>query len=165
MTSREFIDLLQKQFPAFGKKVICDVTAKGEEFFELIYPNNNLPAYPLALTVFEDGALISFGNLQNITGGKRLSFDETLQAISDVIEDRIVFTLCYQNAEDKADGKISDRRVFLLTEDADDMSEEYENLIEQIKKPIGRWPRFLTPLKGIFVFMNFSGSVNFELTR
>jgi len=45
------------------------------------------------------------------------------------------------------------------------MSEQYDKFISQLKKPIGRMPRFLTPLKGVFVFLNFSGSVNFEITR
>ncbi len=165
MKPEEFASALQRKFSAFGNKTIYDKTPKGEDFCELVYPNKNQLAYPLTVTVFEDGALLSFGSLEDITGGKRLSLDETLQATQDIVGDKIVFTLCYENTEKQSDGKISDRRIFALTGDADDMQSEYDKFIEQLKKPIGRWPRFLTPLKGIFVFVNFSGSVNFELCR
>ena len=165
MTIQDFVSLLQKNYPKFGSKVIYDQTAKGEDFCELVYPNENMPAYPLTVTVFDDGALISFGNLENITGGKHLTLDETMQALDDVTTDKIVFTLCYENREKQADGKISDRRVFVLTGDMDDQRKEYDKLIEQLRKPIGRFPRFLTPLKGVFVFLSFTGSVNFEIER
>ena len=165
MKPEEFAIALQRKFSAFGGKTIYDQTARGEDFCELVYPNEKQPLYPLTVTVFDDGALVSFGSLEDITGGKRLSLDETLQAIEDIVEDRIVFTLCYDNKEKQADGKVSDRRIFALTGDADDMQTEYNKFIEQLKKPIGRWPRFLTPLKGIFVFTNFSGSVSSELCR
>lgn len=165
MRPEEFALSLQKKFPAFGGRIIYDRTAKGEDFCELVYPNDNQPAFPLTVTVYEDGALLSFGSLENISGGKKLSYEATLVAIDDVISDKIVFTLCYENTEKQSDGKISDRRVFALTGDADDMQAEYDKFIEQLKKPIGRWPRFLTPLKGVFVFTNFSGSVNFEIKR
>lgn len=165
MKPEEFALALQRKFSAFGNKTIYDKTPKGEDFCELVYPNENQPAYPLTVTVFEDGALVSFGSLEDITGGKRLSLDATLGAIEDIIEDKIVFTLCYENAEKQSDGKINDRRIFALTGDVDDMQSEYDKFIGQLKKPIGRWPRFLTPLKGIFVFTNFSGSVSFEIKR
>ena len=165
MNPQEFALALQKKFSAFGGKIIYDKTAKGEDFCEIVYPNKKQPPYPLTVTVFEDGALLSFGSLEDITGGKRLSLDETLQATQDIVGDKIVFTICYENIEKQSDGKISDRRIFALTGDADDMQSEYDKFIEQLKKPIGRWPRFLTPLKGIFVFTNFSGSVNFEIVR
>ena len=164
MKPEEFALALQKKFPAFGG-AIYDQTAKGEDFCEMVYPNEKQPMYPLTVTVYEDGALLSFGSLEDITGGKRLSLDETLQAVEDIISNRIVFVLCYGSKEKQADGKISDRRIFALTGDADDMQVEYDKFIEQLKKPIGRWPRVLTPLKGVFVFTNFSGSVNFEMTR
>ena len=165
MIISDFVSLLQKNYPNFGNKVIYDQTAKGEDFCELVYPNEHQPAYLLTVTVFEDGALISFGNLENITGGRHLSIEETMQALDDVIEDRIIFTLCYENREKQSDGKISDRRVFVLTGDMDDQRKEYDNFIEQLRKPIGRFPRFLVPLKGVFVFLNFTGSVNFEIER
>ncbi len=165
MKPEEFAIEMQRKFSAFGGKIIYDQTVKGEDFCEIVYPNEKQPMYPLTVTAFEDGALLSFGSLEDITGGKRLRLDETLQAVEDIINDRIVFTLCYDNKERKTDGKISDRRIFALTGDADDMQSEYDKFIEQLKKPIGRWPRFLTPLKGIFVFTNFSGSINFEMVR
>ncbi len=164
MKPEEFALTLQKKFPAFGG-AIFDQTAKGEDFCELVYPNEKQPIYPLTVTVYEDGTLLCFGSLEDITGGKRLSLDETLQAIEDIINDKIVFTICYTSREKQSDGKVSDRRVFALTGDADDMRSEYDKFIRQLKKPIGRWPRFLTPLKGVFVFTDFSGSVNFEMTR
>ena len=165
MIISDFVSLLQKKYPKFGGKVICDRTDKGEDFCELIYPNDHQSAYPLTVTVFEDGALISFGNLENITGGKHLSPEETMQALDDVIGDKIVFTLCYENREKQADGKITDRRIFVLTGDMDDQKKEYDKFLEQLRKPIGRFPRFLVPLKGVFVFLNFTGSVSFEMER
>lgn len=165
MKPEEFATALQRKFSAFGGRIIYDQTAKGEDFCEMVYPNEKQPIYPLTVTAYEDGALLSFGSLEDITGKRKLSLDETIQAIEDIVCDRIVFALCYDNKERQSDGKVSDRRIFALTGDADDMQVEYDKFIEQLKKPIGRWPRFLTPLKGVFVFTNFSGSVNFEMTR
>ena len=45
MNIEEKIDFLRKRHPAFGRKVMHDVNAQGEEFCEIIYPNENNDIY------------------------------------------------------------------------------------------------------------------------
>ena len=165
MKPEEFAVALQRNFSAFGNKIIYDKTAKGEDFCEMVYYNEHQPDKPITVTVYEDGALLSFGNMQNVAGDKALPLDAAIQAISDIISDKIIFIFCYENSEKKDDGRLHDSYVFALTGDGSDMSREYEKFIASIKKPLGKIGRLFTPLKGIFAVTNFSGSVNFEIVR
>lgn len=165
MKPEEFALSLQKKYDKFGSKIINDTTTKGERFCEIVYQNEHLPALPITLTIFEDGALVSFGNMSNVTGDKRLSYAAATQAIDDILSDKIIFVFCYADREKQNYGRLCDSYVFALTGDGDDMSVEYEKFIKTIKKPLGKFSRLFSPLKGIFCITNFSGSVSFEAER
>ena len=165
MKPEEFATALQRKFSSFGGKIIYDQTERGEDFCELVYQNKCQPDKPITVTVYDDGALVSFGSMQNITGDRKISLDAAIQAINDIISDKIIFIFCYENSEKKDDGRLHDSYVFALTGDGSDMSREYEKFIASIKKPLGKIGRLFTPLKGIFAVTNFSGSVCFEIER
>ncbi len=164
MKTEEYAGILQKGFPPFGKKIINDITPKGEEFCEIIYKNPHSDAHPLTVTVYEDGAYISFGNMQKVTGEGRLDVEQMCCAIEDIISDKVMFVFCYADEEKKDDKRLSDSYVFALTGD-DDMSSEYDEFIRKIKTPLNKFSRMFSPIKGIFNVRNFSGSIDFEVKR
>lgn len=165
MKPEEFAQQLLKSYPAFGKKIIYDVTARGEDFCEIVYPNTVLPTFPITVTVYEDGALLSFGNAEDITGGTRLSLEETSQAIADITEDKTVFSLRYKNSEAYEDGRLSGVELFLLSGDEGDMSEEYEKYLATLNVKPGRLGRLFTSRKGIFRILTFTGKTDIRIER
>lgn len=165
MKPEEFALSLQKKYNKFGNRIISDTTDKGESFCEIIYQNDFIPALPITLTIFEDGAFVSFGNMSNVTGRKKLDYSAAAQAIEDILSDRIIFVFCYEDREKQNDGRLCDSYVFALTGEGDDMSAQYEKFISTIKKPLGKFSRLFSSLKGIFSVTNFSGSVSFEVER
>lgn len=161
MSIQEYISALQKRFPEMGKKVRYDKTEHGEEFCELVYPNPSDENFPLTFTVFEDGGRISFSDIEKVTGEGKLSPEQIICAAEDIISDSVMFVFCYENPDKKENHRLRDSYVFPLGED----SENYSKFIEKIKTPLMGFLRIFTPLKGVFVVRNFSGSENFEVTR
>ena len=165
MKPEEFAISLQRSFAGFGKKIIYDMTARGEDFCEIVYANPDLPSFPLTVTIYEDGALLSFGNAEDITGGVRLSLDETVQAVDDVISDKMIFSLRYENAQRREDEKLSGVDIFLVSGEAGDMSAEYEKYISTLKKKLGWFARLFTSRKGVFRILSFTGKTDLEISR
>ncbi len=165
MKPEEFAMELQKKYPSFGKKIIYDKTASGDDFCEIIYENKDRPSHLLTVTIFCDGAELSFGSVSFFTGKKKLSLPETIQAIDDIIGDKTIFVFQYENRKGMESGRIIDRDIYALTGDKDDMTKEYRKFISEISAPIGKFKRLFTNLKGLFVITNFSGSINMEIER
>lgn len=165
MKPEDFALELQKRFAGFGKRIIYDVTARGEDFCEMVYSNTALPSFPLTVTVYSDGTLLSFGNAENITSDVRLDTDETIAAIDDIINDRMIFVLRYANQQKREDGKIADAQIFLVTGEDGDMSEEYKKYIARLQKKPSCLGRLLTTRRGIFRVLSFSGKTNIEIQR
>ena len=165
MNIEEMIALLRRRFPAFGQKVIHDVDHRGNEFCEIIYPNEKNPSLPITVSINDDGCLISVGQISNVTGDRPISVDMAASAIEDIINDRVVFVLGFNDGDDIGSGAPFMTELYAITGDVDDMSEELEKFIEKIKKPVkGLW-RKLTSLKGRFVITDFSGSRREEIIR
>lgn len=165
MNIEEKIEFLRKKHPAFGRKVLYDVDRKGNEFCEMIYPNEKNPSMPVTVCISEDGCLISVGQISNITGSHPITVEQTASAISDVINDRIVFVLGYNDDDDIGSGSPFLTDIYPVTDDIDDQSAELEAFIKKISTPVKGFKRKFTRLKGRFVIFNFSGSISHTITR
>ena len=165
MTPEQTSEYLLSNCSRFERDIIRDTDKYGDTFCELIIKNESLPSYPLTVTVTEIGCSISVGNLSNVTGSKRMTTDQTLSAINDILSDKIIFALGYRDDDDIGFGSPFLTRVFALTGGDDDMQEDYEDFLCEISKPINKKLRFLYSLKGRFQIFNFSGSVNKTITR
>ena len=165
MNLEEKISYIQKLFPTFDKKVIYDVDKSGNEFCEIIMTDRALEGMPIALNISELGCILSVGQFHNITGDKPIPVSFAIDAINDVINDKIIFVLAWRDNEDIGMGKPYLTQIFALTGDKDDMSEEYENFIEKISTPLSPFRRKLTRLKGRFVIASFSGAINKTIIR
>ena len=165
MNLEEKISYIQKLFPSFDKKVIYDVDKSGNEFCEIIMPNRALENMPIAVNISERGCILSVGQFQNITGDEPISERLVIDAINDVINDKIIFVLAWRDKEDIGMGKPYLTQIFALTGEEDDMSEEYEKFIKKISTPLSPLRRKLTRLKGRFVITSFSGDINRTIIR
>lgn len=165
MNIEEKIDYLRKIYPQFGKKVMYDVDNKGNEFCEIIYPNEKNPPMPIAVAVSDEGCLISVGQISNVTGDRPIHHEFAADAILDIIEDKIIFVLGFADDDDIGSGAPFYTQIYALTGGEDDMSEDLERFIKKISTPVQGLKRKLTKLKGRFVITNFSGSENKTITR
>ena len=165
MNIDEKIEFLRRRHPAFGRKVMHDVDAKGNEFCEIIYPNENNPTMPIAVSVSDKGCLISVGQISHVTGEQPISPEQAASAIDDIILDRIVFVLGYADNDDIGSGSPFMTDLYAITGGEDDMSDLLEKFIAKISTPVKGIRRKLTYLKGRFIITNFSGSENRTIIR
>lgn len=165
MNIEEKIEFLRKRHPAFGRRVLYDVDNKGNEFCEMIYPNEKNPAMPIAVSISEDGCLISVGQISNVTGRNPITAEQAASAIDDIVNDRIIFVLGYADDVDVGSGAPFLTELFAITGGEDDMSAEFEAFITKISTPIKGWKRRFTSLKGRFIITSFSGAQNKTIIR
>jgi len=165
MTVEQISEYFLSRSNRFERDVIYDTDKHGDEFCELVIKNKYLPSYPITVTATEAGCSISVGNFADVTGSKKMTPDQTLYAIEDIIADKIVFVLGYREDDDIGFGSPFFSRVFALTDGKDDMKEEFESFIKTISKPINKKLRFFYSLKGKFKIFTFSGSVNKSIIR
>ncbi len=165
MNVDQAVEYLQSNCRLFDRNVIYDKDRKGEYFCEMIIKNDSHPSLPITVTVTEDGCCLSVGQFEDIANSRKMSAEQILNAINDVIEDKIVFVLAYADDNDIGFGAPFFSRIFALTGREDDMTEEYERFMDKISKPIKKQLRFLTALKGRFLIFNYSGSINKTILR
>ena len=109
MTIGESAAYLRSKYSRFGQKEIWDTDKHGDSFCEIVYPNESQPNLPITVTITEDGCYISVGQIEKITGNKPISVNQAVEAIDDVINDRIFFVLCY--ADGKEMGRTAEYRL------------------------------------------------------
>jgi hypothetical protein len=165
MTVQETTLFLQNSFSQLDSRVIDDVDRHGNEFCELILASKAGSLPPIAVQITENGCSVSVAQFENVTGSQNMSAEQTRGAIEDILADKIIFVLAYRDEDDVGFGKPFFQRVFAITGDADDMSEEYEDFLHTIQKPLSSFARHFTSLKGRFVIFNFSGSINQTIKR
>ena len=165
MNIEEKIEFLRKRHPAFGRRVLYDVDNKGNEFCEIIYPNEKNPMMPIAVSVNEEGCLISVGQISNVTGRHPITVEQAASAIDDIVNDRIIFVLGYADGIDVGSGSPFLNELFAITGGEDDMSADLEAFILKISTPITGWKRRFTSLKGRFMITSFSGAENKIIIR
>jgi len=165
MNIEEKIEYLRRALPAFDKKVMYDVDNRGNEFCEIIYPNEKQPSMPIAVSVSDEGCLISVGQIADVVGSSPITVDQAISAIGDIISDKIIFVLGFADGDDIGFGAPFFTQIFPITGEEDDMSEELEAFVKKIEAPLSKWKRKLTRFKGRFVITNFSGSENRVIFR
>ena len=165
MTAEQISEYLLSHNRLFERDVIYDTDRHGESFCELVIKNESLPSYPLTVTATEEGCSLSVGNFGDVTGSKKMTPEQTLAAIEDIIADKIIFVLGYREDDDIGFGSPFFSRIFALTGESDDMHEEYEEFIKTVSKPINIKFRLFYTLKGRFLIFNFSGTVNKTIIR
>ncbi len=158
MTIEDSVALLRRKFPAFSARAAYDVDSRGEDFCEIVMPSEKNSALPITVTVKADGCLLSVGRIHNVMGKTPISVEACISAITDVIEDRIVFVWGYKNDDDYADSKTFMARFFALTGRDDDMSEEYEDFLLMLERKPNWFERKFTDRVGVFELHRFSDS-------
>lgn len=165
MTIGESAAYLRSKYSRFGQKEIWDTDKHGDSFCEIVYPNESQPNLPITVTITEDGCYISVGQIEKITGNKPISVNQAVEAIDDVINDRIFFVLCYADGKEMGLDAPYFTRIFALTDREDDMRDDLDRFMKRISKPVKGLARKLTPLKGKFYFTSFSGEHNQTIYR
>lgn len=165
MTVEQTAEYLRSRNKLFDKGVISDTDRRGRDFCEMIIKNPAQENLPITVSITEDGSSISVGQFSNVTGSNRMSPDEILSAIDDVMSDKIIFVLAYKDDDGLGFGAPYFSRIFALTGGRDDMSEEYDAFLEEISRPIKKLFRPFVSLKGRFFIFNFSGSVKKTVIR
>ena len=164
MNIEEKIVFLRKNHPKFDRIVMWDTDNKGNEFAEIIYPNEKNPTMPIAVSVSDEGCIISVGKFPNVTGDYPISVQQASEAIEDVINDRIIFVFGYEDVTDEGGAPFM-TEVYPLNDGDDNMCEELEKFIAKISTPVTGFKRKFARLKGRFVITNFSGSENKVIIR
>jgi hypothetical protein len=165
MNIEEKIEYLRKKHPDFGRRVLWDVDNKGNEFCELVYPNENNPSFPITVSVSDNGCHVSVGQISQVTGNRPITVEQAASAIDDVVNDRIIFVLGYKDDDDIGSGAPFLTDLYPITGGVDDASEELDRFIQQISTPVTGFKRKLTRLKGRFIIFNFSGERRQEIIR
>ena len=165
MTAEQISEYLLSHSRRFERDVIYDTDKHGDTFCELIIKNESLPSFPITVTATEDGCSVSVGNFSDVTESRRMTPDQVLMSIEDIIADKIIFVLGYRDDDDIGFGAPFFSKIFALTGNDDDMSREYDSFINKISTPINKKLRFLYSLKGRFLIFNFSGSINKTILR
>ncbi len=154
----EQIAYLRRIHHGFSKQVLYDADARGNEFCELIYPNATKPEMPIAVAISEEGCLISVGKVTNVTGDRPIPCEHAASAIRDILDDKILFVLGYEEEDDTFAAAPFFSQIYALTGGVDDMQQSFEKLIRRLETPVAGLKRKLTRLKGRFLILNFSGS-------
>ena len=165
MTAEQISEYLLSHSRRFERDVIYDTDKRGDSFCELIIKNGFLPSYPITVTVTESGCSLSVGNFSDVTSNKKMTPDQTLLAIEDIVADKIIFVLGYREDDDIGFGSPFFSRIFAITGGDDDMSLDFEDFIKTISTPINKKLRFLHSLKGRFLIFTFSGSISKTIIR
>lgn len=165
MTAEQSVEYLLSHSRLFEKGIIRDQDRRGRDFCEMIIKNEHQPSLPITVTVTDDGCCVSVGQFEDVASSTRMTPDETLAAIDDIINDKIIFVLAYKDEDDIGFGAPYFSRVFALTGGEDDMSADYEQFLVKISTPIKKFLRPITALKGRFLVFNYSGSVNKTVER
>ena len=165
MTVIETAEYLISKCPGFDRGIITDTDKRGDEFCEIIMKNEKNERFPITVSITLDGCSISVGQVSNVTGSKKMTPDEAISAIGDIQADKVVFMLAYADEDDIGLGSPYLTRVFALTGGEDDMSEALYDFEARISKPVSKFMRPFTSLKGRFIFFNYSGSLEKTLTR
>lgn len=165
MTVEQSVEYLLSHSKLFDRGIIRDTDRRGNDFCEMIIKNETQPSFPITVCVTEKGCSLSVGQFENITDSESMTPDEILSAIDDVITDKIIFVLAYKNDDDIGFGTPYFSRIFALTGGQDDMSVEYDDFLARISKPVKKFLRPITSLKGRFFIFNFSGSIKKTITR
>ena len=165
MTLEEKVRYITARFPDFAKRTIRDENARGEEFFDMVLENSSNPSMPLTVSVNEQGCLVSVGPIANITGKRPIAADAAISAIEDVISDKIIFVMGYRGKDTYGVETPFMTQIFAITEREDDMTEDYEIFKENISRPLSKFARTFTSLKGKFIITNYSGELSLEINR
>ena len=166
MTIEDTIIALRRAYPDISKKITYDVDKKGNDFCELVLPNQHNENMPITITVNSNGCLISAGRMLNISGNDATSVQNAILAIDDIVNDKIVFVYKYKNKEDYLDRRAIDSSFFILTGRDDDTSEEFYDLVKKIEAPIkNKLEKIFSQNIGIYEITSFCGKYDRVIER
>lgn len=150
-TQEALASLLLKTFSGYRPRIIYDVTDKGEEVMELLIENPREPRFSIAFQAIGkrkqvDTCTLRFGQAE-ITG--ILEPDMAAPAIATILRDELVAVVQYKNDEayDNRRPLPKASRLFQLTDDEDDDSQELEKLKQRLSAP----PSLMEKLTGKYI--------------
>lgn len=152
--TEEGVALLVRRYPALAAHMRYDTDARGNAFCELTLPNPQNPAEPLTVQVTEDGCLLSFGAVEEVTGNAPIPAERMADAMADILSDRVVFLSVYQNEDAMLARKASLCRVYRADDPALDA------LTARLSAPPRLFDRLFSPYRGLVTLTTFSGAGN-----
>lgn len=150
----EAVALLVRRYPVLAAHRRYDTDARGEAFCELTLPNEQNPSEPLTVQVTEDGCLLSFGAVEEVTGNAPIPAEQMADAMADILADRVVVVSVYKNEDAQLARKASLCRVY-SKEDP-----ELDALIRRLSAPPRLFDRLFSPYRGLVTLTTFSGAGN-----
>ena len=165
MTVAQSVEYLLSKERHFERNTIWDKDRRGRDFCELLIKNPYQPSFPITVTVTESGCSVSVGQFDDVADSNKMTPDQALSAINDILSNKIIFVLAYKNDDDIGFGTPYFSRIFAITDGEDDMSEEYEEFIKKISAPVNKYLRPFTALKGRFFIFNYTGSLKKTIIR
>lgn len=166
MTIEDTINYLRRAYPNISKRVIYDVDKKGNDFCELVLPNDNNENMPITVTVNSNGCIISVGRILNLSGNNEMSAQNAISAIDDILNDRIVIVYKYKNKEDFEDRRVLDSDFFVITGREDDTSKEFFEFVGKVEAPVkSRLEKLFSHNIGIFEILSFNGKYDRVIER
>lgn len=166
MTIEDTINCLRHAYPDISKKVIYDIDKKGNDFCELVLPNQNNENMPITITVNSNGCIISVGRMLNLSGDNEMTVQNAISAIDDIMNDKIVIVYKYKNKEDFDDRHVLDSSFFVLTGREDDTSDEFDAFVKTIQTPVKNiFQKWFSQNIGIFEILSFNGKYDRVIER
>lgn len=152
--TEEGVALLVRRYPALAAHMRYDTDAHGNAFCELTLPNTQNPAEPLTVQVTEDGCLLSFGAVEEVTGNAPIPAERMADAMADILSDRVIFLSVYKNEDAMLARKASLCRVYRADDPALDA------LTARLSAPPRLFDRLFSPYRGLVTLTTFSGAGN-----
>ena len=165
MTLEEKVRYITSKHPDFAKRTIRDEDVRGNVFYDMIMENEKNPSMPITLSINDDGCTLSVGIIGNVTGGKSISHEVALSAIDDIISGKVLFVMGYSGKDTYGVDTPHMTQIFALTGREDDMTKEYESFREKLSKPLSKFGRLFTKIKGKFIITDYYGNTKLEITR
>ena len=147
------------RFPRDNRpRTVTDVTDKGEEVLELILPHPEDACFSVSLTAYSDKGLISSCSLRfgRADVAKSLEPDEALDAIEEILSDRIVAIVRYKDQEAYENHrKVSTAPTEWLYQ-MPDHEEALEAMLRELERPATFLDRLVGRKVGVFEVYRWS---------
>ena len=164
-TPAEYTALLNRTFlPRFPRdnrpRLICDVNEKGEETLEFILPHPTDGRFSASLLAVCSGGFVSSCTLHfgQALVAVDLNPEEALDAVTEVIEDRIVAVIRYKNAEAYENHRKISRSPSQWLYQLPDHEEALSDMIEKLRSPASLFDQISGKYVGVFEFYRWSES-------
>lgn len=131
-------------------RVVTDTSAKGDTMLDFLLAHPSDPRRSISLEALESRGEITTCTLRfgQAEIGSRLSPDDAIAAIQEILDDHIVAVVRYKNRDTFDDCRpVAERaRLFQLPDDQG----EWDALMDKLSRPAGTWEKISGKYTGVF---------------